>query len=261
MTEIAQFPTEADLCRAFISQIPKQWTAYPESCGYDILLVRDSDGVQIGIEAKLRLNVDVIRQIVPRRSPWSIMRPAPDFRAVLVPWGRAGGLSEICGYLNITVIKMMSKELYKSTRPFHKKKFYPDLPSVNPHDWYYRDDEWYDWCPAERCRIPDYVPDVRAGSPSPIKLSEWKIKAIKLVIILERRGYVTRSDFEHLKLSISRWIYDSNWLSGGPNRGQYVRSAYTPDFRKVHPVNYAQIEADYDKWAPEPTPSVTGDLP
>jgi hypothetical protein len=35
---------------------------YPETEGWDILLVRVSDGFQIGIQAKLALNIGVINQ-------------------------------------------------------------------------------------------------------------------------------------------------------------------------------------------------------
>ena len=72
--------------------------------------------------------------------------------------------------------------------------------------------EWHDWCPNQRCKIPDYVPDVAAGRSAPLQLTEWKVRAIKLAIILEERP-VTRADFKALKLHPQRWLDPSaKWL-------------------------------------------------
>ena len=71
---------EAALCAAFIEALPKEWTAYAETAGYDIVLVGPG-GVQIGVEAKLTLNAKVLAQIIDGRK---YCRPGPDFRAVLV---------------------------------------------------------------------------------------------------------------------------------------------------------------------------------
>lgn len=83
------FPTEAALCEAFIRDVQaiRGWIVYPETAGFDILLVREDTGHQLGIEAKLRLNEKVIDQILP--SDWSNLcnDEGPDWRAVLVPEG------------------------------------------------------------------------------------------------------------------------------------------------------------------------------
>jgi hypothetical protein len=51
MAEVKAKTSEADLCAGFIAAATKggSWTAYAETAGYDILMVRASDGVQIGI--------------------------------------------------------------------------------------------------------------------------------------------------------------------------------------------------------------------
>ena len=53
------YPTEVALCSAFIAAVPREWTAYAETAGWDILLVRKADGFQIGVEAKLKIGVEV----------------------------------------------------------------------------------------------------------------------------------------------------------------------------------------------------------
>jgi hypothetical protein len=79
-TKTPRFESEAALCEAYVTAIStghykqgKGWTIYPETSGWDLLLVR-GDGVQIGIEAKLALNPLVVSQALPgvsmRRLSW-----------------------------------------------------------------------------------------------------------------------------------------------------------------------------------------------
>ncbi len=79
-----------------------------------------------------------------------------------------------------------------------------------------------------------------------MKLSEWKIAAIKMAIILERRA-VTRADFRALKMSPTRWLDPRDgWLTRCEDG--YVATPRLPDFRAQHPVNYQQIRDDAPKW-------------
>jgi len=250
MTKGAEFKTEADLCAAFVTALPVGWTAYAETQGYDILLVRVDDGLQVGIEAKLRLNAEVVVQ-ASKEWGYHPFSAGPDFRAVLVPAGHAQRyMSDICGMLGITVITMTHPDDATEHRYGWKPPaFRPDLPNKNTrHYWSGREHDWYDRCPAERCALPEYVPDVGAGHSAPVSLTNWKIQAIKLLIILHRRGFVTRADFKHVKIDPSRWTRD--WLERGPERGQFVSGRYTPDLKAQHPTNWAQIEADFEKWKP-----------
>lgn len=233
----AKFESEAALCGAFIEALPEEWTAYPETAGFDIVLAHGS-GVQIGVEAKLLLNAKVITQIIPRANSAYAGHTGPDFRAVLVPYGTFS-LEPVCDYLGVTLIGMFGQSDYA--------RFRPDLPDKD--SW---SDQWFDWCPACRLYLPDYVPDVEAGHPSPLRLTQWKVKAIKLAITLEKRGYLTRADFKHLHISPTRWTQPPglSWLAPGERRGIYVkRPGKFPDFRAQHPENFAQIEADYEIWA------------
>ncbi|MGX9145916.1 hypothetical protein [Mesorhizobium sp. 128a] len=250
MTKGPEFKTEAELCTAFVAAIPKGWTAYAETAGYDILLVRDADGLQIGVEAKLRLNAEVVLQ-ASKEWGYNPQIPAPDFRAALVPAGKhVGGMAEICAMLGITVISMTHPQDHTESRyGWRPPAFRPDLPDKNTNQyWSGKEHDWYDRCPAARCTLPDYVPDVGAGHPAPVALTNWKIRAIKLLIIMERRGYVTKADFKHVKIDPSRWTRD--WLERGVERGQFVIGKYTPDLKAQHPTNWAQIEADFEKWKP-----------
>lgn len=249
MSRGAFFKTEAELCAAFVATLPVGWTAYNETAGYDILLARE-DGLQVGVEAKLRLNPEVVVQ-ASKEWGYSPLTPSPDFRAVLVPAGHAQNhMSAICAMLGITVIIAMHPDDDTETRyGWRSPPFRPALPILDSSMyWSGREHDWYDRCPATRCALPDYIPDVGAGRSAPVSLTNWKIQAIKLLIILERRGYVTKADFKHVSIDPSRWTRD--WLERGSERGQFIAGKYTPDLKAQHPVNWVQIEADFEKWKP-----------
>jgi hypothetical protein len=228
------YQTEVDLCAAFLALVPKEWTAYAETAGWDILLVRKGDGFQIGIEAKLRLNTDVINQAIEEYGYIGCDHAGPDCRAVLVPDG--GGFDRIAAYIGFTIIRMMPAGLYGN-----KQSFRPMLPKID--DRYYSRDDWHEWAPTKRHQLPEYVPDVAAGSPSPIQLTAWKIGALKLQATLESNGFLTRSDFRSFGLDHRRWLArEFQWLQ--PSDDGYVKGPHFPDFGKQHPVVFEQVKAD-----------------
>lgn len=247
MRPVGPFTSEADLVAAFCMGVERhndnpnlgprpKWTAYHETAGWDLLLVATT-GAQIGIEAKRVLNAKVLSQAIP-----SYAAEGPDFRAVLVPSdGRHADIKTLANALGLTVITAQS---YTGTDGVEVHYFNPELPDEASK---YGRDQWHPWYPAERCVLPDYIPDVMGGKAAPVALTPWKINAIKLVILLDRVGVVTRRDMRALGVAEGRWTAASyGFLS--PRDGGYVRNERTPDFRTQHPVNYAQIEADWEKW-------------
>ena len=231
------FSTEIELCRSFVEALPGGWIAYPEWDGWDILLVRCADGFQIGIEAKLRLNAEVLNQAIEDGRSYAICNSGPDCRAVLVPSGDAGAFHKIAGHLGITVIRK-----FPDTEEWRYNKFSPLLPKIKSD---YRE-EWFEQCPTTRHRLPDYVPDVSAGAVAPLQLTDWKIKAMKLAIILERRGNLTRADFKWAGIDHRRWL-SQGWLV--VSDGRWVAGAM-PDFPRQHPRVYGEIASGFDDWAP-----------
>lgn len=225
------FATEADLCKRFIASLPEGWVSYPETCSWDILLVRKADGLQIGIQAKLKLNTHVISQALEEHGRWSADRAGPDCRAVLVPWGEFG-FELICKYIGVTIIHVKPESEFRSRL---NPAFSPYLPSSE----FGREDDWAEWAPAERHQLPDYIPDVVAGSPSPVQLTNWKIAALKIAVILEKRGYLLRSDFKHVGIDHRRRLPSGGgWLA--LDAGRYIKGRHFPQF-----------PADYEKWRPE----------
>jgi hypothetical protein len=235
------FRTEADMVAAWLELLGRSrqfeeaaWTVYPETAGWDLLLVHQA-GYQVGIEAKLSLNAKVLCQALAGSvSYWR--DEGPDYRGVLVPDGKLQkNLTPIARALGIGILTVRPSEagIWRST----------GLPSEDGSL------EWPNWCPSKRCPLPEYIPDVTAGHPSPLALTAWKIKAIRLMILLERRGFVTRADMKALQISPTRWCDHWHGFLAAEN-GRYVRCSRTPDLKAQHPRNWAEIEADFGKWCP-----------
>lgn len=270
-----KYESEADMCAAFIAWAAIfGWRAYAETGGWDILLVRESDGFQIGIEAKQSLCLDVIVQAiegqVSRYSSGALT--GPDCRAILVPSStQEHKFQTICRGLHLTIITakppgemaargtMWQMEEYTSSdgetrrrRKIGRAAFAPDLPQepMPPHFYFFDNNDWCYLCPDRRVPLPDYIPDVVAGASAPVALTAWKVRAIKASIIMETRGSITRKDFKALGLNPSRWT--QLWLrpSDDPNRPGFVPGPQMPDFRAQHPRNYEEIKADTAKWMP-----------
>lgn len=256
------FATEADLCAAFLACIPTTWQAYPESCGFDIVLAHKETGAQIGIEAKLTLNAKVLVQVTANREHTA---KGPDFMAVLV--GRVVAENAIiASRLGVKVLTMLPRHdrVHRYTRL--PPRGYPEtdwvvngggawLPEFEDYkthrgmSWWDRN-TWEDHAPSNRMDLPEYVPQVAAGVPAPMKLTTWTIQAIKLCIAVERLGSVTRQHFADLKISQSRWTQGTGWLEKTRTRGVWMAgpSFPLPQFKRQHPVSYAQIEADWPVW-------------
>jgi hypothetical protein len=226
----------------------RTWVIYPETCGWDLLLVQEVTGVQVGIEAKLALNAKVISQSLPHHR-WYESR-GPDYRAALVPGGgRNLELRQLCDCIGLTILSIYDCHPYSEEPEWHLHT--PGRLPDEERPESFTMEGWHWWGPVEREKLPDYIPDVRAGVKSPVQLTEWKIRAIKLWVILDRRGVVTRGDMKALGLSPTRFTDRFHgMLTPDPGKGGYVLHDSSPDFRAQHPRNYAEIEADWEKWAP-----------
>lgn len=234
------FATEVDLCAAFLAALPEGWSAYAETQGWDILLVRVADGFQIGIQAKLKFNLSVLHQAIEQSCGRWADRAGPDCRAVLVPDGE-GQLGSLAAYLSLTTIKVRGPQRERWLCVFE-----PELPTAGKSAWR---DEWFELAPSRRHELPAYVPDCRAGEKAPVQVTEWKIKALKIAALLETRGYVTRSDFKHIDIDHRRWI-SGQWLQLDAD-GRWVPGSHYPNFAAQHPRNFAEIKADADAWMPK----------
>jgi hypothetical protein len=173
--------TETELCDSLCQAALKLgWTPYPETASWDILLIREN--LQVGVQAKMHANTHVLAQALPRNVlvHWSRHRPAaemqangPQYRAVLVPHAD----------MEFRGIAALLK-LWTFTRSDQDLELLQNLARFQD----------FNWRPEKPSWIPDVVPGVPAGVPSPVSLTCWKQKALKLLAIAKVRGSVTSAD-------------------------------------------------------------------
>jgi hypothetical protein len=182
------FASEAALCEVLRSATSAAgWVFYPETGGWDAVLVLP-DETQIGVQAKLRANVDVLAQaIVPAR------RVGPDVHAVLVPTcSRA--FRDVAAELGIAVLR--GAALRGDVRP---GEILEQVVARAPRSTHL----------PGRCWLPPFVPDGPAGVPSPRSVSPWRIAAAKFCAELREGLRPTNEEIRTRGLSPSTW---GNWL-------------------------------------------------
>lgn len=226
--------TEVELCTWFQGVAQEQgYTVYNEWADYDQLLVA-TDGTQIGVEAKLRANSEVLSQAIngwqwrERGDEWADR--GPHTRAVLVPIA-SKAFRYIADALGVVVF---TRRAYEKSR-WRRRRFW-DLPKEDRYQW------------GKGVDLPPFIPDVVAGKPSPVRLTPWKIKAIRLCNRLRDKGFVTVHDFKEFKVSPTRWHH--HWLKPGGKEGRAIKwvrkfpegsDVKLPD--EQHPIVAAQIRA------------------
>jgi len=220
-----KYESEAAMCSAFTKWANAQgWVVYPETEGWDMLLVNRVDGTQIGVQAKLRFNPTLLRQVIPGSGIWGDVECGPDYRAILLPkYDR--DVDDAMKTLGIVSFSAISDF------------FRPKIDSI---DYFY----FGQWPIDKRLPLPQYVPDVVAGASGPIQLTKWKIGALRITAILDVRGYVTREDFRKHGVDFRRWPA-SDWLKLDKD-GRYIRG----ERLKVdtqHPIVFAEIKREVEQ--------------
>lgn len=271
----ALFPTEAALCQAFITEANAltDWTCYPETGDFDILLVH-SDGRQIGIEAKLRLNAKVAEQALPSHGHERHGTAGPDHRVVLVP-----SISEanagIARMLDMLGVVVWFPSVYdwcgmrrendsqvingkKIDFQLRQKLLYDARVSAPPDSWGHFHPALFDWNPEARVSLPAIAPLVAAGVPAPIRMTPWKMGAMRVLARLRVQGYITTKQITEDGISPSIWTQvqqkggvSFRWLVPGEVKGQWVESPHITKIDLQHPELYAlalaQAQEKYDQ--------------
>jgi hypothetical protein len=234
-----KYASEERLCAEFIEMAQANgWVAYPETGDFDILLV-DPSGDQIGVEAKLRANFHVLSQALPRFKYQK--HTGPDFRAVLVPKSPAG-FAHVCMHLNLVLFTM---EPPKRRHADHIKNMF-------------NKDRYTRWSPKKRITLPDYIPDVAAGASAPLKLTTWKVKALRLLARAEHNGFVTSKDAKDLEVDFQYfttqrekyrgmlpWLTRSAEKDGRRTKWMWIDSDDPKRPDNQHPTIYVQVLAEY----------------
>lgn len=197
---------ESILCDAFAKAARGDgWTVYPELGDWDLVLVRD--GIQVGVQAKLRGNVTVLRQALRGRS-W---RQGPRFRAVLVP-------KVTCDFRELATILGLDVYTENHVRVVkHRRWGYTSTDRRLEIETHARP-----WEHSEALWLPPVVTDRPAGVPCPSSLTRWRVAAIKLCLVLEARGHVTSDDFRKWGIDKGRWVV-YGWIKADGKIGRLTR--------------------------------------
>jgi len=225
------FASERALCEAFLAgaAVPDGWTAYPETDGWDILLIRDQ--VQVGVQAKLRPSLEVLAQAARPLRRWRDAR-GPHYIAVLVPWTE-GNFSDLAEILGLVVLRPWLRQ-HRGRDGEQVLTWHPVSQAIaGLPPLHFEAPAW----------VPPVVPDVPAGVPSPVQLTEWKIRALRFMARLEVRGYVTVHDLRDFGMTSSLWYH--RWLvpQEGPSQNppRWVRKPGVALVDAQHPEIFAQF--------------------
>ena len=232
MSEKHPFANEAELCADFIQWAQVQgWEAYPETRGWDIVLVDPRTGTQIGVQAKMAFNLKVLAQCC---ETYCLREDGPDVRAVLVP-KFDDSAKAICEHMGFGYFAFMSGDCYTKQHRFWPQGLKFESPSGT---------KLPQWAPDRPLELPAYIPDVAAGVKSPKTLSLWKVKALKIAALVELRGWVKRSDFKAHGISPTLWLQPSTGFLVPVGDAKFGKGPRTPDFAAQHPAVWPQVIAD-----------------
>lgn len=241
-----RYKTEVELCTEYAEWVRAHgFKVYPETSGWDLLLVATEKhgpvvvGDQIGVQAKLRANLEVLEQASRDDPEFTVYANArgPNWRVVLVP-DYSGAFHEVARRLKLVVVA-----------PRHS---FGTPMGFAPHAQYFH---------VESRRMPakpEWVPDVEMwtppGAPSPRSLTKWKLAALRLCALAERRGYLTKADFAAAKVSMSRWVAAkgpkgaNTWIRGyrvdcGDGTTEYRYTLLPAAPHTQYPEEYAAVLA------------------
>jgi hypothetical protein len=201
------FSSEAAMCMEFVSAVRQRgWLASPETSGWDILLCRD--GVQVGVQAKLKANFHVLEQALePSRR-----KAGPNHHAVLVPeanWQFAK-IAAACGILTIWPVDAWVGYGEAPTISWDQALTRLDKQLVVMPEWVHTRPAWM---PGVEILIP-------AGASGPQKVTVWKLAAVRLSLLLRSQGYLTVEDFK-AEAQDKRWWVDSGIVAGVKRDGAW----------------------------------------
>lgn len=218
MAPTKPFDKETELCAHFIEDAKSLgWKIYPETAGFDILCVATAttlgrhfnQGDQLGIQAKLSPNMDVLYQSLPPTVQHATRHnKGPHYFGILVPFAPQG-FHEVAGRLGIKVFEAAKQLSYR--RRQNKVGVLEPCPVAGLRDYV---SKWpASTTYAKRCWVPEYEVDIEAGAPGPMQLTLWKDKALRLVLHGQHKGYLTTKDFKTFDVSMVRWV-KNRWIVG-----------------------------------------------
>jgi hypothetical protein len=206
------FETEAAVCERLIADAKVGgWTAYPEQGDWDLLLVRRR--VQVGVQAKLVGNLEVLLQALPAPARPSICT-GPQYRAIVVGrWPGRTPKAQQDRRNQIAALAMRLRVLVLEPPLLGNGNWlrggWPS-PNIGRPLWRFGQERidwrWYRWRTTEPVWTPPFVPDLPAGVPAPQSVSAFQIAAVRLERLGAERGWVCLDDARAVQAEVGgRW--------------------------------------------------------
>lgn len=219
------FLSEADLCKQFSEYAVREgWMVCNEHEGWDMMLHRESTGEQLGIQAKLLGNVQVV---------WQAFRGmqrerTPDVGVVLVPKA-SPELRGVCLALGLAVAESNTSRSDLAAGYYH---FEVTMP-VGKEETRMR----------QRCSVPKHPNEAPAGVPSPRKFTKYTERELRLEVLFHRRGgWVNTKDFQRVGLrttNLPPWLCRTR-----SNHFEQVIGSDLPS--KHHPSAFVRAQAEME---------------
>jgi hypothetical protein len=248
--ELIDCAPEQALCYDFIEQaIAAGWRVLPEypNSRFDMLLVAEEGcstagvlaGTQVGVQAKMKLNVEVLGQLfnATRHTHY----PGPDYVVALVP-GKSRTDSE--------------HTLEEALRKLGYGFFYMyDHFDGHEHPQWNRKHSNLDHMLGfgkhtefkKRLKMPEVHFWTEPGIASPSSVSTWKIRAIKFCIELDRIGGMTYKDFSTHRMTISTWK-NAGWVIAAPEKsGRAQLYILNPDSKERPDRRHPELRKELEK--------------
>lgn len=214
------YNSENELCNIFIEYAKKNnWRVFPETSNFDILIVKNN--FQVGIQAKLKPNIDVIAQSLDHSHEKS-----PNIKAILVPQATRK-FKLVCKALKIYVIEGVIKKckVENNGKKINIKVYWDkEIKTILPNE----NNKYYLRISKNKCWIPDVEINTPAGVKSPKRITEWKVKAVKICIKLNEKKFLTSMDFKLANLSMIIWRSKKWIIDSGEREGRMIKYIKNP---------------------------------
>jgi hypothetical protein len=214
------YKLESELCEKFISVAKEHgWTIFPEQNDWDFIMVRK--GIQVGVQAKLKANKKVLTQCLPKL-PYN--KKGPQYRAVLVGGhkGRSLKARNENGDLFYSLARHLKIIIFDaSARNWLMIGYGNNLQKFRGYRYGYKLNlRHYHWHPKKLEWLPDFVPVLPSGVPSPETVSKYKIVMLELRELELERGWICLKDCKQIVKKFDvRWgpsgLLNRHWRCTG----------------------------------------------
>lgn len=213
-----KYASEAAMCELLRGKAREEgWVPYPETGGWDLILFRPGDELQVGVQAKLRPNLEVLAQTIR----YGHRSRGPHVHAVLVP-SCSRAFHEVAKKLDILVLlaPLLTGEHISARGRWTLEDAVERAPR-------------HSHLPGP-CWLPPFVPEtLAAGVPGPRQVTEWKVSSAQFCAAVRRGEAVSYRAMKSLLL-----LEPSRFL---PVPGSKPRIYVVPSGTKLPDLEFPEV--------------------